>query len=103
MRFNNICVAYNLHKESSIMLAGHIEEILNKRNINTIRFPVSHLKRTELSEKTLSELDLVIILGGDGTLLSAARYFAKYNVLLMGINTGHLGFLTEATSPDARA
>lgn len=54
-----------------------------------------------LSENTrcLEELrhaELAIVLGGDGTLLGVARQTALWSIPLLGINMGHLGFLTEA-------
>ncbi len=40
-------------------------------------------------------LDLVIVVGGDGSMLSAARSLVNHNVPLLGVNRGRLGFLTD--------
>jgi NAD+ kinase len=52
--------------------------------------------REELSEGA----DLVIVLGGDGTLLSAARFVAGRDIPLFAVNLGHLGFLTAIPVED---
>jgi len=44
--------------------------------------------------------DLIIIIGGDGTLLNAARSLVDYEVPLLGINLGRLGFLTDVAPQD---
>lgn len=41
------------------------------------------------------QCDLIIVLGGDGSLLGAARMLAHHNVPVLGINRGRLGFLTD--------
>ncbi len=46
-------------------------------------------------EELCKKSDFLVTLGGDGTLISAARRSFKYNKAVLGINLGHLGFLTD--------
>lgn len=51
-------------------------------------------------EQLPDQADLIIVLGGDGTLLSAARVVAGRDVPLFAVNLGHLGFLTAIRIED---
>lgn len=53
-----------------------------------------------LNNSSIKQHDFIISLGGDGTLLGTARDVAKYEVPILGVNIGNLGFLTEVVSVD---
>lgn len=61
--------------------------------------PVAVLGR----EVAQHELELVIVLGGDGTILRAAELARGCDAPLLGVNLGHVGFLAEAEREDLRA
>ncbi len=56
---------------------------------------------TRVPERTFGErADLLIAIGGDGTLLYGARLVARHGVPLLGVNRGRLGFLTDVMPQD---
>ncbi len=59
--------------------------------------PAVVIPRSELAAQAP---DLALVLGGDGTLLSAARAVAKAGTLILGVNLGTLGFMTEVPLSD---
>jgi len=61
--------------------------------------PAEHVTRVPEHEIG-ARADLVIAIGGDGTLLYAARLVARYGVPLLGVNRGRLGFLTDVMPKD---
>ncbi len=61
-----------------------------------------HGQRLATRDEIGQETDLIIVVGGDGSLLSAARTLAKYETPVLGVNRGRLGFLTDIT-PDEMA
>src|ERR1700691_5831397 len=50
--------------------------------------------------EVLERADLMIVIGGDGTLLYAAGLVAEHDIPLLGINRGRLGFLTDVSPAD---
>jgi NAD+ kinase len=52
------------------------------------------------SDLEIAAADFVVVFGGDGTLLAAARLVAAYGTPLLGIHLGHFGFITEAAPED---
>jgi NAD+ kinase len=47
------------------------------------------------TDPVVSDVELVLVLGGDGTILRGAEYAIEKKVPLLGINLGHVGFMAE--------
>ena len=93
---NVVGLLYHPHKPASVPLAHEIGDWLVQRGRR-----VWHASSwdEQVVNESMPETDLIITLGGDGSLLRAARVAAQYGALLFGVNLGRLGFLSGC-SPD---
>lgn len=89
-----------IHKEEALSGARHIIDFLEARGVQAVLLPeaAQSLGRPDLAapeEKFGTRAETVVALGGDGTMLAVARRMAPWGIPILGINVGHLGFLTE--------
>jgi len=93
----NIGININTSKD----LDGKILNAIIEEIYNTIKdAKLSFFKDSIGLNKTNMKLDLVISLGGDGTMLRVARELATKGTPILGVNIGNLGFLTEVESTE---
>lgn len=64
---------------------------------------LENFKYCEDMEELFKFADVAVVLGGDGTILSVAKYGAAHNVELLGLNFGHLGYLVELKKEQANS
>jgi len=89
-------VSETLQRLSDYLQAEHISAFQDVDTAASFNLPLPILPREEMGEKQ----DLIVVVGGDGSLLSAARMAIKVNVPVIGINRGRLGFLTDISPQD---
>ena len=74
----------------------NITALCDEETASCLLLPIAGQKREELA----ASADMMIVLGGDGTLLAAARAMAKRYIPILPVNLGGLGFLTSVTLDD---
>ncbi|HHU79153.1 MAG: NAD(+)/NADH kinase [Caldicoprobacterales bacterium] len=99
-----IGVVSNLSKDPTGEYTKEVLQGMVQRNMKPLVTTTVHKLIKQgilLGEMELYQLsDLILVLGGDGTILQTARQAAKFGKPLLGINMGRLGFLAEAEMSD---
>jgi NAD+ kinase len=100
MKFNTVGLIVNYKKEKTRETACKIIDWLNSKKLKVyiegnMGKEIGKKELNYPTEKFLKEVDLIISLGGDGTLLRAARLAATEGTPVFGVNLGGLGFLTQ--------
>lgn len=104
-QFNTIVIIGKFMRESAVQLMRKdlvdLAQHLQAKSIQVLfeSRTAEHAQINDFKTVSLDDIDqradLVIVMGGDGTMLSAARALKKSSVPLVGINRGHFGFLTD--------
>lgn len=94
--FAYVAVLYHPKIEATQPIATDIQAWLGAQGVRTEKAPTWDERAVR---PMLAQVDLAIVLGGDGSMLRAARMGAEHGVPIMGVNMGRVGFLTEVT-PD---
>ena len=95
----NFCIITNNYKDEKNSIANKISDYIIKKGgscvvLNNVDTATGQY-RVILEEQVPGNLECVITIGGDGTLLHAAKDLEKLDVIFIGVNKGTLGFLAE--------
>ena len=103
--FSTVAITSSKNTKKTLEVADQCAEILLSKKIKVLVSqnlrPVKdvHAKVQISSKRRISkEANLLICIGGDGTMLSSAREYHKTNIPLLGINLGKVGFLTDVST-----
>lgn len=97
MTIRRIGFAYNPTNEAAVELGARASGWCRMRSIDEWQAPAGEIERLR---QELPTTDAVVVLGGDGTFLRAARAVAEIDVPLLGLNLGKVGFLSKAEAGD---
>ena len=78
-----------------VMLVRHVARPEAIHAAESVKTELEALGIEVVTEGSAADIDLVLAMGGDGTFLAAASHARQHDVPLLGVNAGHMGFLTQ--------
>lgn len=90
-----IAIFYQGRKQDTTQAAAQLVPILQQRGYHVRSIDIREEGDTCADSSFKEDDDLVIVLGGDGTIINAARLCSCLEIPILGINYGRVGFLTE--------
>ena len=103
MEFRKVGIVWNDSKDAGFDVVRELKEILEEHNIQVVTGNTLSLTQPEeAAEDRFAGCDLLMVLGGDGTILSALDYALPNDMPILGVNLGRVGFLTEVNPCDLR-
>jgi NAD+ kinase len=91
----------NPSRAEAVEAAGVLADLLLKADFDL--FTISDVTIngvTKCDAENLPEVEIAVVLGGDGTILRGAELTRERNIPLLGINIGHVGFMAEVIRPE---
>lgn len=101
--FKKVAIVYRIHTVQAVQMARKVTQWLQKREIEVFTAPEQKaIPGTQViaNRRGLAKVQLLIVLGGDGTYLRAVRMLEGKTIPMLGFNMGSLGFLTSHTSDE---
>lgn len=95
---DKFCIITNIDKDKDLTITNLIKDYLQTKK--KVCLTVNAMSADEVDSKVFTGIECLLVLGGDGTLIQAARDFVGKNIPLIGINLGTLGFLTSVEKED---
>ena len=98
IEIKTIGLIINSYKEQIVQIGRQVITLLREQNVNVLAMgeEAEALAISAVSAETFcNEAQMVLVIGGDGTMLRAARTVYSKEIPILGINQGYLGFLTE--------
>ena len=93
-----IGILYHPLREKARDLSQRLEEFLSSRGVSSWRCSAWD---EDKAKPQVAGTELILSIGGDGTILHSARIVASLSVPILGINLGRLGFITEIDGDEA--